>query len=73
MFENFIGRATRMQAIDTRARVTGADRLRVRIVELASDKGNDFVRGLLRRLVVVAEKAVRQHLSEIEEVVMRQL
>ena len=31
MMVNFISRAPRMQAVDTRARVTGADRLRVRL------------------------------------------
>ena len=66
MMENFIGRAPRMQAVDTRARVTGADRLRVRIVELAQEKGNDFVRGLLRRLVVEAEQAARQADLDLE-------
>jgi acetophenone carboxylase len=71
MFENFIGRAPRMQAVDTRARVTGADRLRVRIVDLAREKGNDFVRGLLRRLVVVAEKAVRQRIARWNDGVYR--
>ena len=71
MMENFIGRAPRMQAVDTRARVTGADRLRVRIVDLARDKGNDFVRGLLRRLVVVAEKAARQRIARWNDGVYR--
>jgi acetophenone carboxylase len=71
MMENFIGRAPRMQAVDTRARVTGADRLRVRIVELAVEKGNDFVRGLLRRLVVEAEQAARRRISTWNDGVYR--
>ena len=60
---NFINRAPRMQAIDTRARVTGADRLRVRMQELARGKGNAFVRGLLRKLVVEAEAAARKRID----------
>src|SRR5262249_61632600 len=71
MMENFIGRAPRMQAVDTRARVTGADRLRVRIVELAKEKGGDFVRGLLRRLVVEAEHAARRRSSTWNDSVYR--
>jgi N-methylhydantoinase B/oxoprolinase/acetone carboxylase alpha subunit len=71
MMENFIGRAPRMQAVDTRARVTGADRLRVRIQELAREKGSDFVRGLLRRLVVAAEQAVRKRISRWNDGVYR--
>lgn len=61
---NFINRAPRMQAVDTRARVTAADRLRIRMQELAQKKGNDFVRGLLRRLVVEAESASRRRIEQ---------
>jgi acetophenone carboxylase len=71
MMENFIGRAPRMQAVDTRARVTGADRLRVRIEDLAREKGNDFVRGLLRRLVVAAEQAARRRIARWNDGVYR--
>jgi acetophenone carboxylase len=63
MMVNFISRAPRMQAVDTRARVTGADRLRVRLQGLAAEKGNDFVRGLLRRMVVEGERASRRRIS----------
>ncbi|MBI2963755.1 MAG: hydantoinase B/oxoprolinase family protein, partial [Deltaproteobacteria bacterium] len=71
MMENFIGRAPRMQAVDTRARVTGADRLRVRVCELAAEKGNDFVRGLLRKLVVEAERAARKRIAQWNDGVYR--
>jgi N-methylhydantoinase B/oxoprolinase/acetone carboxylase alpha subunit len=63
MMENFISRAPRMQSIDVRARVTGADRLRRRIVDLAADKGNVFLRGLLRKFIVETEVAVRRRIS----------
>ena len=71
MIVNFIGRAPRMQAIDTRARVTGADRLRIRLQQLAEDRGNDFVRGLLRQLVVKAEKAARRRVAKWNDGVYR--
>jgi N-methylhydantoinase B/oxoprolinase/acetone carboxylase alpha subunit len=63
MLVNQMGRAPRMQAVDTRARATGADRLRIRIQELAAERGNEFVRGLLRRHVVEAEAASRRRIS----------
>ena len=63
MMVNFIDRSPRMQEIDTRARVTGADRLRVRVQELAMAKGSDFVRGLLRKLVMEAEESARRRIA----------
>jgi N-methylhydantoinase B/oxoprolinase/acetone carboxylase alpha subunit len=62
MMVNFIGRAPRMQEIDTRARATAADRLRVRVQELAREKSKEFVHGLLRKLVVEAEAAARKRI-----------
>ena len=52
MCVNLISRAPRMQAIDMRARLSAADRLRSRLVGLAQEKGNDFVRGLFRRTII---------------------
>lgn len=63
MMENFCSRAPRAQAIDVRARVTGADRLRRRLTEIAAERGTEFVRGLLRRLVVEAEAAARRRIT----------
>jgi acetophenone carboxylase len=63
MMVNVISRAPRMQAVDTRARVTGADRLRIRLQGLAAAKGPDFVRGLLRRMVVEGEAASRRRIA----------
>ncbi|HEX4107950.1 MAG TPA: hydantoinase B/oxoprolinase family protein [Solirubrobacteraceae bacterium] len=63
MMVNQMGRAPRMQAVDTRARATGADRLRIRLQELADERGNEFMRGLLRRHVVEAETAARRRIS----------
>lgn len=63
MMANFTSRAPRMQAIDVRARITGCDRLRRRLVELATDRGSDFVRGLLAKLIVEAERATRRRIE----------
>ncbi|MCR3721949.1 MULTISPECIES: hydantoinase B/oxoprolinase family protein [Prauserella salsuginis group] len=71
MMENFTSRAARMQAIDVRARITGCDRLRRRISELAADRGNDFVRGLLAKLIVEAEQATRRRISRWKDGVYR--
>ncbi|PWJ54381.1 acetophenone carboxylase [Quadrisphaera granulorum] len=71
MMANFTSRAPRMQAIDVRARITGADRLRRRIVELAADRGNDFVRGLLAKLIIEAEDATRRRISRWRDGVYR--
>jgi acetophenone carboxylase len=71
MMVNFISRAPRMQAVDTRARVTGADRLRVRLQDLAAEKGNDFMRGLLRRFIVEGERASRRRIARWNDGVYR--
>jgi len=71
MLVNYIGRAPRMQAIDTRARVTGADRVRRRIQQLAAERGNAFVRGMLRQLVLKAEAAARRRVAQWNDGIYR--
>ena len=71
MMVNIVSRAPRMHELDTRARVTGADRLRVRMQQIAGERGGDFVRGLLRQLVVKAEKAARARVAEWNDGVYR--
>lgn len=63
MMENMVVRTPRMQMIDVRARATSCDRLRRRLVELAKQKGNGFVRGLLRKLIIEAESAARKRIT----------
>jgi acetophenone carboxylase len=58
MCVNLMSRAPRMQAIDMRARLSAADRLRGRLVALAKEKGNDFGVG-----VVKANSLEPQHLD----------
>jgi acetophenone carboxylase len=62
MMENMIVRTPRMQAIDVRARVTACDRLRRRVLELAKQKGNDFVVGLFRKLMMEAEEGAKRRI-----------
>jgi len=64
MFTNFIGRAPRMQELDMRARVAGADRLRLRIQELARDTGNDLLLGLSAKMITTVEEAVKSKTRE---------
>jgi N-methylhydantoinase B/oxoprolinase/acetone carboxylase alpha subunit len=63
MMENMVVRTPRMQMIDVKARATSCDRLRRRIVELAQQNGNGFVKGLLRKLIIEAEQASRRRIT----------
>src|SRR3972149_2749309 len=54
MMVNMIGRAPRQQVLDLRARCTAVDRLRGRMQQRAEQKGNNFVRGLRRKTILVA-------------------
>ena len=73
MMENMVVRTPRMQMIDVRARATSCDRLRRRIVDLAKQKGNGFVKGLLYKLVIEAERAARRRISAWNDGVYRSM
>ena len=73
MMVNMIGRAPRQQILDLRARCTAVDRLRMRIQQLADQKGNDFVRGLLRKTLMVAEEGARNRISKWNDGIFRNL
>jgi len=68
---NFISRAPRQQTLDLKARVTAADRLRMRIQQLAKQKGGGFVHGLLRRIIDVAEEGARKRISRWNDGIFR--
>ena len=53
-------RAPQMVVIDLKARATAADRARKRIIEIADEKGVDHVKGLLRKMLIVAEEGARK-------------
>jgi N-methylhydantoinase B/oxoprolinase/acetone carboxylase alpha subunit len=73
MLVNRISRAPRQQVLDTRARCTAVDRLRMRIQQLADQKGNDFVRGLMRKTIMVAEDGARNRIRRWNDGVYRNL
>lgn len=56
-------RAPQMIITDLKARATSADRVRTRLIELADKEGTDFVIGLLRKMLVVAEEGARRRLA----------
>jgi N-methylhydantoinase B/oxoprolinase/acetone carboxylase alpha subunit len=71
MMLTFISRAPRMQAVDVRARIAGCDRIRIRVEELAEQKGTDFVRGLFRKMLMVAEEGARGRIARWNDGVYR--
>ncbi len=71
MTVNFISRAPRQQNLDLRARISAVDRLRMRIQQLAEQKGGDFVLGLLRKVIMVAEEGARQRISRWNDGIYR--
>ncbi len=71
MMVNMISRAPRQQVLDLRARATAVDRLRVRIQQLAEQKGNAFVRGLFRKTLMVAEEGAKNRIRKWNDGVYR--
>ena len=56
-------RAPQMIVTDAKARATAADRIRTRVIELADREGQQFVVGILRRMLQVAEEGARERIS----------
>jgi acetophenone carboxylase len=71
MMANMVSRAPRMQIVDTKARVAGCDRIRIRLQELAKEKGKDLIVGVLRKMVDDAEAAVSKRLEQWEDGIYR--
>lgn len=64
MTVNFVSRAPRVQENDIRARASAVDRVRIRIEELADEKGNEFIVGLFRKILMTAEQGARAKVSK---------
>lgn len=64
MMENFISRAPRMQVTDVRARVSGADRGRMRLEALARKRGTRFLKGLFRKIIMEAADGARTRIRQ---------
>ncbi|MFC2038642.1 hydantoinase B/oxoprolinase family protein [Chloroflexota bacterium] len=71
MMVNYISRAPRQQILDLKARVTAADRLRTRMQEMAEQKGGGFVRGLLRRILIVSEEGAKSRIRKWNDGIFR--
>ncbi|MCS7142254.1 MAG: hydantoinase B/oxoprolinase family protein [Aigarchaeota archaeon] len=52
---------------DQMARVSTCLRLRKRILEIAEEKGNDFVKGLLRKIIVETGRVVSERIKKIPD------
>lgn len=64
MFTAFGLRAPSMIAVDLKARCTTADRVRVRLLELCAREGADYLTGLFRRMLQVAEAGAREIIEQ---------
>ncbi len=71
MTVNFISRAPRQQSLDLRGRISAADRLRIRVQELAEQKGSNFIQGLLRKVLMVTEEGARYRISRWNDGIYR--
>jgi N-methylhydantoinase B/oxoprolinase/acetone carboxylase alpha subunit len=63
VFNAFGIRAPQYILTDLRARATAADRVRTRLIELADKEGRQFVVGVLRRMLQVAEEGARRKIA----------
>jgi N-methylhydantoinase B/oxoprolinase/acetone carboxylase alpha subunit len=71
MMENFISRAPRMQVTDVRARVSGADRVRLRLEQLAAKRGDRFLKGLFRKMIMETADGARARIRQWNDGVYR--
>ena len=53
-----------MQVTDVRARVSGADRVRLRLEQLAEKRGNRFLKGLFRKMIMETADGARARIRE---------
>jgi N-methylhydantoinase B/oxoprolinase/acetone carboxylase alpha subunit len=63
VFNAFGIRAPQMITTDLKARATAADRVRTRVLEVVEREGADFLVGVLRRMLQVAEEGARRRIS----------
>jgi N-methylhydantoinase B/oxoprolinase/acetone carboxylase alpha subunit len=63
VFNAFGIRAPQMITTDLKARATAADRVRTRVLEVVARDGADFLVGVLRRMLQVAEEGARRRIS----------
>lgn len=64
MFVAFGIRAPSMIAVDLKARCTTADRVRTRLIELCDREGPDYLTGLFRKMLQVAEAGAKELIEQ---------
>ncbi|WHZ10067.1 MAG: Acetophenone carboxylase subunit Apc4 [Burkholderiaceae bacterium] len=64
MFVAFGIRAPSMIAVDLKARCTTADRVRTRLLELCDREGPDYMTGLFRKMLQVAEAGAKELIEQ---------
>jgi acetophenone carboxylase len=64
MFVAFGIRAPSMIAVDLKARCTTADRVRTRLIELCDREGADYMTGLFRKMLQVAEAGAKELIEQ---------
>ncbi len=67
MYSAYGMRAPAMFISDLRARCTTADRVRVRLIELAEKRGTEFVTGLFRKMSDTAEAGARKKIRDLPD------
>ena len=67
MYSAYGMRAPAMFISDLRARCTTADRVRVRVLELAEKRGPEFVTGLFRKMSDTAEAGARKKIRDLPD------
>ncbi len=63
VFNAFGIRAPQMIVTDLKARSTAADRVRTRVLEVVEKEGRDFLIGVMRRMLEVAEEGARRRIA----------
>ena len=63
MMANMVSRAPHMQIIDLRARVMACDRVRLRIENMAAEKGTDFLTGLFTKIIKNTSRAAKKRIA----------
>ncbi len=71
MVANMCGRTPRPIITDIKARFSSADRIRLRLQQLAEEKGKEFLLGLFRKMLIHAEEGVRERIKSWNDGIYR--
>jgi acetophenone carboxylase len=73
MMENFCYRDPRTQTLDTKAKVAGCMRIRQRLLEMAEERGPEYVVGGLAKLLIESENAARRKITRWNDGIYRHI